>query len=193
MKIAFVITVALCLSGVLVGCRTARTPAEGQHGGDIANGLRMSLSVSGTGNGANPAVEIAIRNAGEDDVCLNLGSMLANGKVMIPDRIHLRVLNGGATPVDLQFIDRRFAGIAGRSDDYVIPLRSGSTYTLECRFDQFVSTATGDTLNLKPGRHQVFAWFQGTGATAGNADMTGVQLLNFWKDDLRSNPVVMGE
>ncbi len=104
-------------------------------------------------------------------MCLNLGEMLANGRFLIPGKIHLIVTDSGGKPGEFIFADRRFAGLAGRMDDYVVPLRSGSTYTLELRLDQFVSPTTGDEFKLKPGRYEISVQFRGTGADNINGDM----------------------
>jgi hypothetical protein len=195
MKTKINLWAVLVLSIALLGCRTPSTchsPGSRQSGA-VTDGLRMSLSVSRSGNPGNPAFEVAIQNAGEKDVCLNLGEMLANGKVMIPDKIGLNLTDSGGKLLELDFVDRRFPGVAGRRDDYMVPLRSGSTCTLELRLDQFVSPTTGDRMKLSPGRYEVSARFQGDGAETGNADMAGMKLMNFWKGKLQSNFVVIVE
>ena len=186
---------ALVLGGGLFGCSTTtlRPPPRNHPSGPVTDGLQMSLSVSNSRNLSDPEFEVAIRNVGEKDCCLNLGMMLANGKVMIPGKIHLQVVDGKGTSWLLNFVDRRFPGIAGRLDDYVVPLKSGSTCTLELRLDQFVSSTTGDAVKLKPGRYEVSARLQGDGAETSNTDMAGMKLMNFWKGNLRSNPVLIEE
>ena len=185
---------ALVLSGGLVGCSTAtpRPPLGNNQSGATTDGLQMSLLVSIT-NPTDPEFEVAIQNVGEKDVCLNLGMMLAYGKVMIPDRIHLQIKDSDGQLLNLDFVDRRFPAIAGRLDDYLVPLRAGSTYTLTLRLDQFVSPTTGEPPQLKPGRYEVSAHFHGDGAAASNADTAGVKLMNFWKGNLQSNPVLIEE
>jgi hypothetical protein len=180
------------LSCSLFGCSTtsARQSLRKHQSGAITNGLQMSLSVSESGNRGDLEFEVAIRNAGEKDVCLNLGEMLANGRFLIPDKIHLIITDSGGKSREFIFVDRRFAGMAGRMDDYVVPLRSGSTYTLELRLDQFVSPTTGDEFKLKPGSYEVSVQFSGTDADNVNGDMAGMKLLNFWKGKLQSNAVV---
>jgi hypothetical protein len=78
--------------------------------------------------------------------------------------------------------------IAGRVDNYAVPLRSGSTYILELRLDQFWSPSTKEfNLKLKPGHYWVSALFLGTGAETRNSDTTGMNLMHFWKGKLQSN------
>jgi hypothetical protein len=194
MKSKLILCLALVLGGGLFGCSTiSPRPSLGSHqSGPVTDGLQMSLSISMT-DPIKPEFEVAMRNVGDKDFCLNLGMMLANGKVMIPDKIHLILADSSGKRQELDFVDRRFAVIAGRRDDYVVPLKSGSAYTLELRLDQFVSSTTGDAVKLKPGRYEISARFQGDGATTSSLDMDGMKLMNFWKGKLQSNVVVIVE
>jgi len=190
-----ILCLALVLSGTLLGCSTTpRHSVESRQWGLTTNGLQMSLSVLADGNREDPEFEVAFRNMGEQDVSLNLGIMLANGKVQLPDKIHLSLMDGSGRSRDLHFSDKRYASVSGRVDAYVVPLRAGSTYTLKLRLDQFWLPDTEEfRLKLKPGRYQVSAQFQGVGAETSNPDMAGVELMNFWKGKLQSNVVVIVE
>lgn len=149
------------------------------------NGLLMFLSVLKTDNWDDPGFEVTFRNMGEQDVCLNLGLMLANGKVQLPAQIHLKLWDGSGKNWELDFADKRYGAIAGRVDDYAVPLRSGSTYTLELRLDQFWSPVTKEfDLKLKHGRYWVSAQLQGDDA---GTDKLNIMLMNFWKGRLQSN------
>ncbi|HMD53061.1 MAG TPA: hypothetical protein VKJ65_00720 [Phycisphaerae bacterium] len=142
------------------------------------NGLQMWLSILKTDDWHDPGFEVTFENMGENDVCLNLGNMLANGKFQLPTRIHLQLGDASGNVRELKFADRRHAGVAGRVDDYAVPLRSGSSYTLELRLDQFWSPGTEEfDLKLKPGRYSVSAWYQGGGS---QTDIHNTLLMNFW-------------
>jgi len=152
----------------------------------------MSLTILGT-NKENPEFQISILNAGKEDICLNLGGMLANGKVLEPNNIWLTITDSSGRQTKLRFFDRKFAAVGGRVDDYVVPLRSGSNYTLDLQLDDFISANTWKNANLKPGRYEVSFHFEGKGAETMNADMGGVKLMNFWKGKLNSNDAVLYE
>lgn len=186
---------ALVLGGVLLGCSTSmRHSIESRQWGAATNGLQLSLTVLTTGKRDDPEFEIALRNMGEQDVSLNLGIMLANGNVQLPDKIHLSLMDGSGRNRELHFFDKRYPGSAGRMDDYVVPLRAGSTYTLKLRLDQFWSPSPQEfRLKLKPGRYEISAQFQGDGAGTSNADMAGMKLMHFWEGNLQSNPVLIVE
>jgi len=182
MKPKILLCLALVLSGGLPGCSTTPRHSVGsRQWGPANNGLQMSLSVLTTGNRENPEFEVAFRNVGKQDVCLDLGLMLDNGRVQLPDKIHLNLLDGSGRNRELDFSDRMHPGVAGRLDDYVVPLRAGSTYTLGLRLDQFWSPSTKEfELKLTPGRYEISAQFQEDRAETRN-------LIFVWKGKLQSN------
>ena len=113
--------------------------------------------------------------------------MLDNGKVQLPNKIHLNLLDGSGRKRELHFSDRRYPGVAGRVDDFVVPLRAGSTYTLKLRLDQFWSPSTQEfELKLTPGRYEVSAQFQEDRAETRN-------VIFVWKGKLQSNIVEIAE
>jgi hypothetical protein len=187
MKPKIILCLALALIGGLLGCSTtARHSIADQQWGPAANGLQMSLVLM-TGQRDDPEFEVSFRNMGAQDVCLNLGFMLDNGRVQLPEKIHLNLLDGSGRNRELQFSDRRYPGVSGRMDDYVVPLRAGSTYTLSLRLDQFWSPSTQEfEVKLKPGRYEVSALFQEDRAETS-------KLIFVWKGKLESNPVEIVE
>lgn len=153
------------------------------------NRLQMSLAVlKSDDDWGYPRFEVKFTNAGSDDLYLNLGFMLANGRVQLPSKIHLMLWDGDGRNRALDFGDKNYGAIGGRADDFAVPLRSGSSYTLTVRLDQFSSLATKEfDLKLKPGHYGVSAWYQGTGAEHFNTGSEGMVLMNFWKGKIQSN------
>jgi hypothetical protein len=189
-KSNIVLCLALVLCDGLFGCSTnVHRSIESRQPAPVINGLQMSLSVSMIDNRDNPEFEVAIRNAMEKDVTLNLGVMLANGNLQLPDKIHLTLRDRNGTIRKLLFSD---PAIAGRVDDYTVPLRAGSTYILKLRLDQFWSPGTQEfALKLKAGRYEISAQFQGDEPEHFNMEMEGMKSMNFWKGKLQSNVVVI--
>ena len=156
--------------------------------GTQVNGLQMSISAVDSSEADVPEFQVAFRNAGEQDVTLNLGMMLANGKVQLPNRIRINLTDGSGKTRKLRFADKRYGFVAGRVDDYIVPLRAGSIYTLKLSLNQFWSPDTKEfALKLSTGKYQVTAQFEGGGASAVNLDMPGIKLMNFWNGKLQSN------
>jgi hypothetical protein len=131
---------------------------------------------------------IILHNAGDADLVINLGHMLANGKVMVPSAVRLHIIDPGGNARELLFFDRRYPGVAGRIDDFTVALRRGAMYVLPISLDDYWSPATQESeLTLAVGRHRVSAQLEGKGATALNSDMQGIALMNFWKGNVESD------
>jgi hypothetical protein len=193
MKSRFLFCLALVLGLGFIGCRTASTSLHYENGqsGAVIDGLQMSLSAS-MANPKDPAFEVTIQNVGDKNVYLNLGVILGNDKEMFPDKIHLHLIDSHGKSRELDFIDP--VAIGGRMDDYAVPLGVGSAYTVKLRLDQFCSLATQEwRLQLKPGRYEISAQFQGTGVGIINTGMEWMKVMNFWKGNLQSNPVFIVE
>ena len=114
--------------------------------------------------------------------------MLGNGKVQLPTNVALKF-------TDAQYNTRVFKfavkmNISGRVDDYVLPLRVGSTYTLLLTLDQFWCPETREfSIPLLTGDNYLSAEFEGAGAHFVSSDMAGIKLMNFWLGTVESNVV----
>ncbi|MDT5270903.1 MAG: hypothetical protein QOH49_3089 [Acidobacteriota bacterium] len=188
-KAAALSAIGICtLLALLSPASSKGRAAENLQWGAPVDGLQMSILTAGSGNVDVPELQVALRNTGEWDVVLNLGIMLANGKVQLPERIRLSLTDADGRTRELRFFDKRYPAIAGRVDDYVVPLRVGSTYLLTFNLDQFWSPDAKDfQLKLSQGKSQLVAHFDGVKAQTGNLDMPGIRLMNFWEGKLQSN------
>jgi hypothetical protein len=175
----------------LLAAGEAQTPIRPDPQSSNAE-LRMSIiAVTAQEVKGIPAFHVTLENVGDKDAVLNLGMMLANGKVHMPNEIHLILTNSGGESKELHFSDKRYSGIAGRIDDYAVPLRVGSAYTLKLSLDDFWCPGTKEfRLELKPGEYRVRSELTGKGAQFVNGDMEGVKLMNFWKGTLQSDATV---
>lgn len=164
--------------------------SDAQVWGPSSNGLRMAISPVKPGalDPKSAQFYVAIQNVGDQDVILNLGNMLANGKVHRPDALHLLLTDAQGRIRELQFSDKRYAGVAGRMDDFIVALRSGATYILRLNLEQYSSPSTKEfKLRLTPGRYTIAARFEGKGAKSGSTGMKDLALMNFWQGSLESN------
>jgi hypothetical protein len=187
----FIIFFVLGSTCVFVSAASSR-PDDSAGWGIPLDGVQMSISVVDSTQLDNPKFEVAVRNVGERDVTLNLGYMLANGKVQLPQNISLSVKDARGTTYKYEFFDRKYPAVAGRLDDYIVPLRAGSTYTLLLSLDQFWSPATKDfELKLLPGKNWITAEFEGSDAKTNNSDVPGLKLIKFWLGNLQSKVLVV--
>lgn len=154
--------------------------------------LRMSIiAITPQKEKGIPVFRVTLKNVGDKDAMLNLGMMLANGRVLLPDAIRLILIDPDGKSRELHFADRRYPAVAGRVDDYAVPLRAGSAYTLRLSLGDFWCPKTNEfRLDLKSGAYRVRSELAGTGALCVNSDMEGMKLMNFWKGTLQSDLTV---
>ena len=156
--------------------------------GSSAGELRIGISAATeTVPSQGAKFIVALQNTSNSDFVLNLGSMLGNGKVMLPHAVQLlltdRILGN---TLELHYCGLRY--IVGRLDDYTVALQAGATYALRVSLDKYCGPAPrGFGVNLLPGRYQISARFDGRGAITKGGDMAGVALLNFWKGTIQSD------
>ncbi|HKE60280.1 MAG TPA: hypothetical protein VKB46_26390 [Pyrinomonadaceae bacterium] len=179
---------AAWLLGLLVYAPTGAFPVSRAAAdcGRTVSGVQLCLASSGS------TLEVELRNVGEHDVTLNLGIVLANGKVQLPNRIAIKLTDARGQTRLFRFADKRYPAIAGRVDDYIVPLRTGSTYTLQMTLDQFWCQETSEfSIPLLSGENYLTAQFEGAGANAVNSDMPGIKLMNFWLGKAESNVLML--
>jgi len=137
-------------------------------------------------------LQLAFRNVGERDLTLNLGMMLANGKVQLPNRVAIKFTDAQGKTRVFQFGDLKYSFVAGRVDDYVVPLRVGSTYTLQLTLDKFWCQETKEfSIPLLAGENHLTAQFEGAKASAVNLDMAGIALMHYWLGKVESNTLTL--
>ena len=180
---------AICLLASSTANRAAypvATASDSLQWGSPSDGVQMSLSSLEPNDST---FQLALRNVGDHDVTLNLGWMLANGKVQLPNYISLNLTDGKGKTRLFEFTDKKYSRrVAGRVDDYVVPLRVGSMYTLTLTLDQFSCQETHEfEMKLLPGENRLTAQFEGRGAKYATLDMPGIKLMNFWLDKTESN------
>src|SRR5690242_7739273 len=112
-------------------CYASRLSHTNVECGLAVNGLQLCLA----GSGSN--LHLTFANVGERDVTLNLGIMLGNGKLQSPTQNAIKFSDGQGKVRRFQFYDKRYSGVGGQVDDYLVPLPMRSTYTLQLSLDQF--------------------------------------------------------
>jgi hypothetical protein len=175
----------------LVGCLllVAATSALAQNEerwGATTQGLQLAISpVRETWTvGDDVEFRVTFRNTGTNDVFLNLGFTLANGRRHFPASVSLVLLDSGGRSRQLELVGP--PGIAGRVDDYAVALQTRASHVLTLSVSEFWCPSTHEyKLTLPKGRYQVTARFQGRGATHRNSGMDWTN-WNFWQGTLES-------
>lgn len=180
------ICICLFFSTLLSATSSRGQSLDSLQWGAIVDGLQMSVSIADSRKVGVPELQFIIRNVGEKDAILNLGMMLANGKVQLPDKVSFILTETNGKTRKFDFFDGRYPGVAGRVDAYIIPLRSGSMYGLKIGLDKFYSSSTNEIRSQLPsGRYKIRAQFEGDGAEVRDL------LINSWKGKLQSNTLTI--
>jgi hypothetical protein len=148
--------------------------------GKPADGLRLGVL------SAKDRVSVVLENVGPNDLILNLGLMLGNGKKQLPTAVRLRLTDATG---NIHVLERKVGGIAGRVDPFVVPLPAGGRYTLACALSDYMDPYPVPTdVPLAAGPYRVSAAFVGTqikqGETSG--DTPGLALMTYWTGTVTS-------
>src|SRR5258708_39566893 len=83
----------------------------GQAWGEPSGGLRIGIAAVNRDSASSTDLqfEVALENTGAADFVLNLGHMLANGKVMFPTSVRLVLTSPSGQTRQLQYFDRKYA------------------------------------------------------------------------------------
>ena len=162
---------------------------SGQAWGSAIAGLRIAISLTKPGTVSSLGAEfyVAFQNIGDKDVVLNLGAMLGNGALQWPQAVRLILTDPQGNSRELQFVDKRYPGIAGRLDDFIVALRTGAIYILRLNLEQYQAAGGYPLPALGNGHYRIASRFEGVGAQLLNGDTPGVALMHFWTGRLRSN------
>jgi hypothetical protein len=181
-QVRLILTQVICFLLLLSSASASRPVTETLQWGQPVGGVQMSLT------SIDSKLQVALRNIGDRDVTLNLGAMMSNGKVQLPSNISLNFTDARGKRRLFKFADKRYPGVAGRLDDYFVPLRVGSTYTLQFTLDQFWCDETKEfSIPLLPGKNYLTVRFEGTGAKLVNLETPAIKSMNFWLGRVESN------
>ena len=127
----------------------------------VAATLQLSLApdTMQPATGKPPNFRVELRNTGKDDLILNLGIMLANGRKQYPRAIVLIVTDseGKSRVFDL----REPWFVAGRVDPMIVPLPAGATFSLPVELDKYWAAASKEFEYKFKGNYSIEAKFNG--------------------------------
>ena len=174
---------------LLVGSSAAlKSPVD--TWGQAVGGLQMTLYLDpaeGVPSKA-PKFRVALRNAGRNDLVVNLGMTLANGKRQYPNAVTLTLTDaqGKSRRLDL----REPAVIAGRVDPLLVPIPVGAAFSIPVNLDGYwPATSKEFDYKLKPGTYSLEARITGRSVSQqeANLDVKGIALMPYWTETVTSN------
>jgi hypothetical protein len=179
----------ILLSLLVVLCCFGISATDVDRPGAPVNGIAMLLTRVAECAGSNiPCFRLEFRNVGENDLILNLGMMLANGRKQYPSAVVLNI-------TDAQGTHRRFdligpSGIAGRVDPYVLPLPVGGRFSVPVGLSKYFAAASKEyNYKFTPGSYWIEAEFLGKSVSErqANLDSKNVALFPYWEGVADSN------
>lgn len=133
-------------------------------------------------------LHVTFENVSDHDTVLNLGSVLSNGTVHLPSAIRLILTDSKGNSRELHFFDKKFPGVAGRVDDYLVPLAAGSTCPISLGLEDYWCPESKEfQLKLNPETYRIKAVFTGKTAAHLNGDTERPNLTRFWIGTIESN------
>jgi hypothetical protein len=173
---------AVLTSGLLI-LIALTTLAQG--GGSPLSGLQITLSPeqAEAGQSKVPKFRVEFRNVGEDDLVLNVGLTLANGRKQYPNAVMLRLKDSQGESRLLNL--REPALVAGRLDPLVVVLPVGSAFSIPVDIDKYWAGIFDH--KLKPGTYSLEAQFTGRRVTPTTRDTQGIALMPYWEGTVTSN------
>ena len=143
----------------------AQTMSVEQSPDAVTTGLRMAIAPIEPAPGFRaPTAQfrVTIENDGDRDLIVNLRYMFGNGQVMLPTSLDLILTDpSGRVARHLRYFSpppRSPRMNPGKLDDYVLALRSGSTYGFSLHLDGYRCPTTKEfPLRLTQGQHRIHA------------------------------------
>ncbi|HEV3255859.1 MAG TPA: sigma-70 family RNA polymerase sigma factor [Gemmataceae bacterium] len=164
---------------VVRGKSASTAPVDQAVWGTPLKGLRVGLCRTEAKGNGKARLMVVLENVGTDDLVVNLGLMLANGKKQIPMAARLIFTDADG---QRHILRRNEPGIAGRVDPFVVPLAAGSRYsTISRDLEKSID-------RLTPGRYRVRAEFVGEAVTRKEVDVdaAGLALMTYWTGTIQS-------
>jgi hypothetical protein len=126
------LALAVATTGLLIWAPLAGTRSQPAYKwGAVANGLQMSLRPGPKSPEAvrAPQFNVEIRNIGDKDLLLVLGTMLSNGEKQYPDALRVLLTNAQGETLDCQD-PILLTPVGGWIGPLIVPLSVGASYSV---------------------------------------------------------------
>jgi hypothetical protein len=166
--------IAVAVLNVLVG-----GPAASQTG----DPLRLAFECR---QASELKFRFTIHNISPAPAAVVIGTILANDKKYLPDRLELTVRRPGVSEVNLTYVDPTVPGVAGRLDPWLIALPPDASYSLTVPAQNF-RLAPG--LSKEPFSTPADLQLRLTTRQVGmlNGDVQGLNFIHVWIGTLASD------
>ncbi|HVJ69782.1 MAG TPA: hypothetical protein VM510_17525 [Caulifigura sp.] len=178
---------AITLAVVLIRPLASRDAAQAQSEPPSTtelDGLTLHVSGAWVGRSAQPSLAIEISNESDRDISLNLGMVVGMNHCMYPTAIKVIITDASGKTRTYRIPDMR---LAGRADDYLVPLRRGGSYRLglalsDLRADSFDFPAPSPA----SGKCQAVVELESGPRRCLNSGTEGMRVVDLWTGKLLS-------
>jgi len=119
---------------------------------------------------------VELSNEGRDDLILNLGSMIGNGRKQYASKIGLSLTDAGGKSRRLELMPAGIVG--GRVDPMIVPLPAGATFSVLVDLEEYWDAESSEFAGkLKPGSYSVEARFEGAAVSQREANLDGFERM----------------
>jgi hypothetical protein len=180
----------LVASLLVLGGLSAALKPSAETWGEAVSGLQMTIYLDRADGVPSKASKfrVELRNAAKKDLVVNLGMMLANGKMQYPNAVVLILTDAQRKSRRLDL--REPWAIAGRVDPFVLPIPIGATFSIPVDLDKYWAAESKNfDYKLKPGTYSLEAQFTGRSVSQqeANLDVKGIALMPYWTGTVASN------
>jgi hypothetical protein len=147
---------------LLLGGLSAAQEPEANDWGHTVNGLQMRIYLDqATGQSEVPRFKVELRNVGEKDLLLNLGTMARNGRQQYATAVSLILVDAQGEPQWLVLKRSLLSSDAGR-EPLFLPLPIGATFSFPVELDNYWAASSKQfDSKLKPGTYRLGAHLTG--------------------------------
>jgi len=147
---------------------------------------KLLLAFTGTPN----LFRVELENSGIQDLVLDLGMELANGREQYVDALKYTLTTPDGRVLHLESLGP--AMIAGRVDPLIVPLPSGASYSFLVDLDEcWAPKEKMFNLHFVPGSYTLGAEYTGRAVSGpeANLDVKGIALMRYWVGTVTATPI----
>jgi RNA polymerase sigma factor (sigma-70 family) len=159
------------------------TRAEETRWGKPLRGLRLGLCRAEAKGHGKVLLRVVLDNVSNEDLTVNLGLMLGNGKKQLATAVRLTFTSAGGKE---RALHRKVGGVAGRLDPFGVPLAAGCRYQIACDLEDYIDEdAARMDVPLEPGPYRVRGELVGKAP----ANTAGLALMHYWTGTIDSGEI----
>lgn len=155
----------------------------------IPDALSVGPTLLLTSTGTPTLFRVELRNPNTQDLVLNLGFELSNGRKQYVNAVEYTLTVPDGRVLHLAPVEP--AAIGGRVDPLIVPLPAGATFSFLVDLEKYSAPEEKIwKVHLVAGRYSLQAGYTGRVVSVVNLDCKGIVLMPYWAGRVTATPVV---